>query len=79
MTFIPNSEPDDDNLFVIIKDIEVLSGVFKRGTILRKAGNSGMRGDNFIDFEGNKLLETALCADSIVPLKSAYLLFQSIK
>lgn len=76
MTFVKHTENELKDLFVTIDDIKVLSGTFLRGTILKRIGSSGMRGDDFVDCDGNKLLETALCADQIVPLSEAYKLFK---
>lgn len=47
---------------VLTKDIEVLSGVFEKGTEMTVTGH-GSRGYDFVDDEGNQLLETGLESD----------------
>lgn len=74
MTFIKTELKEESDLYVTLKNISVLSGTFLKGTILKKIGEDPVRGLNFIDFEGNKLLETRF--EDIVPIKEAYKLFE---
>ena len=78
MSFIKREDNVND-LYVTLQDVEVLNGTFTKGTILRRIGSDPIRGLNFIDCEGNKLLETRFIIKNIVPLSSAYKLFEPKK
>ena len=76
MTFIKKNSEKSSNLYVLLEDIEVLAGTFKKGTIVKEIGCDAIRGSDYIDFEGNKLLETRFSSQSIVPIEEAYKLFE---
>lgn len=78
MSFI-KKENVDNVLYITLQDIEVFNGVFTKGTILKKIGEDSIRGLDFIDCEGNKLLETRFESENIVPLSEAYKLFEPKK
>lgn len=69
MSFIKREDNVND-LYVTLQDVEVLNGTFTKGTILRRIGSDPIRGLDFIDCEGNKLLETRFIIENIVPLSS---------
>ena len=76
MTFVEAELRKESELYVTLEDIPVLSGTFLKGTILKKIGEDPVRGLDFIDFEGNKLLETGFFLKNIVPIEKAYKLFE---
>ena len=68
MSFIKREDNVND-LYVTLQDVEVLNGTFTKGTILRRIGSDPIRGLDFIDCEGNKLLETRFIIENIEPKK----------
>lgn len=78
MSFIKREDNVND-LYVTLQDVEVLNGTFTKGTILKRIGSDPIRGLDFIDCEGNKLLETRFIIENIVSLSSAYKLFEPKK
>lgn len=78
MSFIKREDNVND-LYVTLQDVEVLNGTFTKGTILRRIGSDPIRGLDFIDCEGNKLLETRFESKNIVPISEAHKLFEPKK
>ena len=75
MSFI-KKEDVNNVLYITLQDIEVFNGTFTKGTILKKIGENNIRGLDFVDCEGNKLLETRFESKNIVPISEAYKLFE---
>lgn len=79
MTFIKKVKEDSiENLYITIGDIDTESGTFLKGTVLKLVKDKHREYD-FIDCEGNTLIESSFYAKFIVPLSKAHMLFGTKK